>query len=143
MRKLIIIAFALLAAACVPKKTEPQGSYVGTSYGKYATVYFVSDRELNIAFENTSSVAMKNLVVVVRQLTNTGGLVEFQDSVARLGVKSIREITLPYANGSTGDIEIEYFFFPAPAALGMSPDVDESGRVQSIDDRVRIKVSIQ
>ena len=143
MLRVLAVSFMLALTACaITTASQDDGTYFGFSEGKYAKIYFMADEStLNLAFENTGSAPMENLVIVARQITKIG-IDETQFSLRVLKPRTAKEISLSLAESGTGEIEVEYYFFPGLMVVGMSPADDPaySRRLESVSDKVIFKV---
>lgn len=120
-------------------------SYIGTAKGKYASVHYrVEDENLVIAFENISTVHMKNLIISVDQKT-TAGSANTSTTASLLRIRTVRHITLKIPHNATGDVQVRYYFFASQAApIPMSPYHNhEPEASEPFDDLVSFKIFIK
>ena len=152
LQRLSLLCFFVIAVSCGVKGGVAQtGAYVGTAKGLYATVHYkVEDNRLLIAFENTTTAAMSNLIINVSQKTPVGSS-DMQGSARLLKVRNVYRTQLSLASNTTGDITLSYFFIPkAEGGMGLSPYQSEdfasnmpgSEYGSFMDDVVEFKISL-
>ena len=118
----LLLFLPIFALSCAGMGVGARGAYIGMAKGLYASVHYkVEDNRLLIAFENTTTTAMSNLIISVSQRTSAGNS-DMQGSVRLLKVRNIYQMQVSLAPNATGEVRLSYYFVPkAEGGIGLSP----------------------
>ena len=120
----ILLFLLVITVSCAGmSENTSSGRYIGTVKGRYASIHYKADEDgrIFIALENTTTVAMSNLIVNVSQKTSAGSS-DMQGSTRLLKIRNIYQIPVPLAPNATGNIKVSYYFLPrAEGGIGLSP----------------------
>lgn len=153
LRYFFLLSILIFAVSCAGTgMTMPPGEYLGTAKGRYAFVHYrVEDGKLLIAFENTTTAAMSNLIVNVTQKTAAGGN-DMQGSTKLLKIHNFYQIRLSIAPNATGEIVVSYYFVPkSEGGIGLSPyqsddfaaNIPGSEYGSVMDDTVTFRIALR